>query len=286
MPLAVEQLDLSAYDLVLTSSHAFAKGVLTGPAQLHVAYVHAPMRWAWEYQHQYLRESGLDRGLRGVATRLLLHRLRQWDRGSGLSPDVMLANSRFIQARIEKIYRRPSTVLHPPVALGELAPVPNKAEHYLAVGRFVPYKRTEMIVRAFAQLPERRLVVIGDGPGRKGLSVPGNVELLGRVSREELCRHLALARALVFAAEEDFGITLVEAHAAGTPVIAYGRGGARDIVVPAPQPGATGVFFDRQDEAGVIAGIRAFEAVEATIAPADLIARAALPGNSGSSSAR
>ncbi len=192
---------MADYDLVISSSHAFAKGVLTGPHQLHIAYVHAPMRYAWEYQHQYLRESGLNRGLRSMLARWLLHRLRVWDQRTANGVDVFLANSDFIRRRIWKIYRREADVLYPPVATDAMRADMPRGQHYLVVSRFVPYKRTELIVEAFSKMPNRHLVVIGDGPGLRGLKAPANVELLGFQPADVLRDHLQSARALVFAAE-------------------------------------------------------------------------------------
>jgi glycosyltransferase involved in cell wall biosynthesis len=269
MPLAIEQFDLSAYDLVLSSSHALAKGVLTGPDQLHVAYVHAPMRWAWEYQHQYLRESGLLRGPRSWLARWLLHRLRLWDLRTANGVDRFIANSRFIARRIEKIYRRESAVVHPPVDVAAFPVQREKEGHYLAVSRFVPYKHAHTIVEAFARLPDRRLVVIGEGPGfaRAKAKAPANVTLLGFQPQDELRRHLQRAKALVFAAEEDFGITPVEAQAAGTPVIAYGRGGALETVRGLDQPRPTGLFFAEQTPEAIAAAIERFEREGGAIDP-------------------
>ena len=202
MPLAIEQFDLSGYDLVLSSSHAFAKGVLTGPNQLHIAYVHAPLRYAWEYQHQYLRQSGLERGPRGALVRAVLHYLRLWDVRTPNQVDHFIANSAFVARRIDKIYRRPSAVVHPPVEVARFELRTVKEDYYLAVSRFAPYKHTETIVEAFRELPGHRLVVIGDGPGlkRARARATANVTLLGFQSFETLHRHLGAARALIFAA--------------------------------------------------------------------------------------
>lgn len=271
MPLAVEQFDLSAYDLVLSSSHALAKGVLTGPRQLHVAYVHAPMRYAWEYQHEYLRQSGLDRGLKGALTRYLLHRIRLWDVRTANGIDRFLANSAFIARRIDKIYRRPSTVVHPPVDVQRFVPADEKQDHFVAVSRFVPYKHTETIVRAFAHLPDRRLVVIGDGPGmrRARATATANVTLLGVQPDDVVRHHLQAAKALIFAAEEDFGIVPVEAQAAGTPVIAYGAGGALETVRGLDHARPTGMFFDTQTPEAIAAAVERFERERPAIRPED-----------------
>jgi len=266
MPMAIEQLDLSGYDLVISSSHAVAKGVLTGPGQLHVCYVHSPMRYAWDLQHQYLREAGLDRGLKGLYARRLLHRLRIWDRASALNPDVIVANSTYIAERIRKTWRRESRVVHPPVDVDRFTLREDKGDAYLVVSRMVPYKRVELIVTAFARMPDRRLIVVGDGPSaarvREAAGAAPNISFRGRVAEAELVALTQAARACVVAAEEDFGIATVEAQACGTPVIAFGKGGARDIVIE----GKTGLFFDAQTEEAIIAAVRRFESL--AISPA------------------
>jgi glycosyltransferase involved in cell wall biosynthesis len=260
-PLAIEQFDLSGYDLVLSSSHAFAKGVLTGPDQLHVSYVHAPIRYAWEYQHEYLRESGLDKGVRGALVRWVLHRLRIWDHRTANGVDHFIANSEFIARRIHKIYRRDSVVIHPPVRVDDVATKADKEDHYLAVSRFVPYKHAHTIVAAFRALPQRKLLVIGDGPGLEAArrDASGNVTFLGFQPDQALRRHMASAKALIFAAEEDFGITPVEAQAAGTPVIAFAGGGALETVRGLDQPRPTGVFFGEQTPAAIAEAVEQFE---------------------------
>ena len=219
MPFAVEQFDLSTYDLVISSSHAVAKGVLTGPDQLHICMCYSPMRYAWDLQDQYLRESGLDRGAKGMATRWLLHRLRLWDARTADGVDRFIAISNFIARRIWKSYRRESTVIYPPVDVDSLTPGGSREDFYVTASRMVPYKRIDLIVEAFAAMPGKRLVVIGDGPeerrirGRAG----SNVTLLGRQPFEVLRDHLRRARAFVFAAEEDFGIAPLEGRLAGHP---------------------------------------------------------------------
>lgn len=266
MPLAIEQLDLSGYDLVLSSSHAVAKGVLTGPGQLHVSYVHSPMRYAWDLQHQYLREAGMERGLKGIYTRRLLHRMRLWDRASALNPDVVCANSTYIAERIRKAWRRESIVVHPPVDVDRFALREAKEDFYLVASRMVPYKRIELIADAFRRMPDRRLVVVGDGPNaprvREAAAGAPNIDLRGRLATAELVALTQSARACVFAAEEDFGIATVEAQACGTPVIAFGKGGARDIV----QDGATGLFFAEQTAEAIVDAVSRFEAL--AISPA------------------
>ena len=266
MPLAIEQLDLSGYDLIISSSHSVAKGVITGPNQVHVSYVHSPMRYAWDLQAQYLREGNLERGLKGLYARLLLHRLRGWDARTALGVDVFVANSSYIADRIRKVYRRKAVIVHPPVAVEHFVPGVGPREAYLVASRFVPYKRVELIVQAFAEMPERRLLVVGSGPGRQRVldAARGcpNIEVRPPVPKAELVRLMQSAKAFVFAAEEDFGITLVEAQACGTPVITYGAGGARDIVVEdtdrASSP--TGILFRHQTVASLKDAISRFEA--------------------------
>jgi glycosyltransferase involved in cell wall biosynthesis len=260
-PLAIEQFDLGAYDLVLSSSHAVAKGVLTGPAQLHVAYVHTPMRYAWELQHEYLRQAGMDRGLKGALTRYLMHRLRLWDLRTANGVDRFLANSAYVAKRIHKTYRRDSDVIHPPVDIDRFRLQTEKEDHYLAVSRFVPYKHTETIVDAFIGMPDKKLVVIGDGPGLKAAKAraSANITLLPPQPFDRLEQEMRRAKAFIFAPEEDFGITPVEAQAAGTPVIAFGRGGILETVRPLGQSRPTGLFFDQQTPDAIREAVQTFE---------------------------
>ncbi|HEX8913178.1 MAG TPA: glycosyltransferase, partial [Humisphaera sp.] len=258
MPLAIEQLDVSDYDVVISSSYLAAKGVITRPDQLHVCYCHTPVRFAWDLQNQYLAESGLVAGMRSFMARLVLHYIRSWDVRSAGGVDVFLANSDYVGRRIRKIYRRPSTTIHPPVDVGVFVPGPGPREDFfLTASRLVPYKRVELIVEAFAQMPDKRLVVVGDGPEYeriKRLAGP-NVRLVGHQSHDRLVQYMQLARAFVFAGEEDFGIVPVEAQACGTPVVAFGRGGVTETVVD----GTTGVFFHEQTPDAVAEAIRRFE---------------------------
>ena len=285
MPLAIEQLDLSGYDLVLSSSHAVAKGVLTGPGQLHVSYVHSPMRYAWDLQHQYLRQSGAERGPKGALTRLLLHRLRMWDRSSAAGVDVLVANSAYIAERIRKAWRREALVVHPPVDVAAFEPPPGggeapppRGDRYVVASRMVPYKRVDLVVEAFRAMPGRRLIVLGDGPELKRVADAAagapNVELRGRVPQPELVETVRPAKAFVFAAEEDFGIAMVEAQACGTPVIAFGKGGARDILRAPPDAEPTGLFFAEQSAPAIVAAVERFEALSPAIAAADCRANA------------
>lgn len=259
MPLAVEQLDVSAYDLVISSSFAVAKGVLTGPDQLHISYVHSPMRYAWDLQHEYLRVSGLQRGVKSWIARALLHRLRLWDVRTVHGVDDYLANSHFIARRIAKAYGRDAHVIYPPVSVPASAAATPKADFFVTASRLVPYKNVSAIVEAFAQLPREKLIVVGDGPemGRLRQLAGENVTFTGFVPRDELCGLLSAARAFIFAAEEDFGIAPVEAQAHGTPVIALRRGGARESIIEGgEQP--TGIFFDAPSADCIAQAVAAF----------------------------
>lgn len=270
MPFLIEQFDLSSYDLILSSSHAVAKGVITGPDQLHICMCYSPIRYAWDLQHQYLAESGLDRGLKGLLARWVLHKIRPWDVRTADGVDEFIAISRFIQRRIARVYRRPSHVIYPPVDTAQFCQQDTKSDFYVTVSRMVPYKRIDLIAEAFMQTPRRRLVIIGDGPEYdkiKACAGP-NVTLTGAQPFEVVRDHIARARAFIFAAEEDFGIAPIEAQASGTPVIAYGKGGALETIVgPGGSRAQTGVFFLQQTPRALNAAIDAFEAA-APIAPA------------------
>lgn len=256
MPLAVKRLDVSAYEIVISSSHAVAKGVVTKKNQLHISYVHTPMRYAWDLREEYLRAAGFDRGLRGWAARLVLERLRRWDARSAQGVHVFLANSAHVAERIRRSYGREAEVLHPPVDTAAFPLAERKEGFYLTVSRLEPYKRVELLLEAFAQMPGRRLVVIGDGPEMqrlRALRAP-NVELCGRLSTQEVIHHMQRARAFLFAGIEDFGIVMAEAQACGTPVVAFGGGGAAEIV-----RGDTGILFPEQSAAAIIDAVSRFE---------------------------
>jgi glycosyltransferase involved in cell wall biosynthesis len=255
MPLAVEQLDLSAYDLVISSSHAVAKGVLTTPDQLHISYVHTPMRYAWDLQHEYLK--GLSSGLRSACVRLLMHYMRLWDTRTSNGVDWFVANSRFIARRIRKVYSRHAMVVYPPVDVDAFEVTEQKSDYYVSVSRLVPYKRVDVLVKAFAMMLNRRLFVVGEGPELSTLKSEAtpNVTFLGRQPAEAVKRYLENAKAFVFAAQEDFGIAPVEAHACGTPVIAYGKGGVAETV----KDGETGVLFMEQTPKALIEAVSRFE---------------------------
>ncbi|PJW16164.1 glycosyltransferase family 4 protein [Geobacillus sp. WSUCF-018B] len=268
MPLAIEQLDVSKYDIVISSSHAVAKGVITGPDQLHISYVHSPIRYAWDLQHQYLKEAGLDRGMKGWIAKTILHYIRNWDYRTSNGVDYFVANSKFIARRIWKVYRREADVIYPPVDVSAFTFHDKKEDFYLTASRMVPYKKIDLIVEAFSQMPDKKLVVIGDGPDFhkiKAKAAP-NVELLGYQPFEVLRDYMQRAKAFVFAAEEDFGITPVEAQACGTPVIAYGKGGALETIRGYGQAeNPTGLFFKEQTVASLVQSIQLFENISGDI---------------------
>jgi len=269
MPLAVEQFDLSGYDLVISSSHAVAKGVITGPDQLHICMCYSPIRYAWDLQHQYLRESGLDKGLKGMLAKWSLHKIRIWDYRTSNGVDYFIAISGFIERRIQKVYRRNSVIIYPPVYVQDFQSLGVVKEgFYFTSSRMVPYKRIDLIVETFTQLhPDKRLIVVGDGPDfNKIKSIAGsNVTLLGYQNFNILKEHLAKAKAFVFAAEEDFGIAPLEAQASGTPVIAFGKGGALETIKGLDSPFPTGVFFKEQTIGSLSAAITFFEDNQALI---------------------
>jgi glycosyltransferase involved in cell wall biosynthesis len=269
MPLAVEQFDLRHYDLVISSNHAVGKGVLTRVDQLHVSYIHTPIRYAWDLYLDYLTESGMDRGVKSWVARAVLHYLRVWDTSAANRVDAYLANSSYVARRINKLYRRPAQVIYPPVKVERYRPDLSREEFFVVVSRFAHYKRIGLIVKAFTRAG-RPLVVIGDGPEFEKVrrTASSNVKLLGYQPDEVVANYLQRARAFVIAADEDFGITPVEAQAAGCPVIAYGKGGTLETVVGWPSPDPTGVFFDNQTPEALQEAVKIFERHEAAFKPA------------------
>ena len=263
MPLAVEQFDLSSYDLVISSSHAVAKGVITGPDQLHICMCYSPIRYAWDLQHQYLRESGLDRGLKGWFAKWLLHKIRLWDLRTVNGVDQFIAISDFIGRRIHKVYRRDSITIYPPVYVDDFVVNDTlKEDFYFTSSRMVPYKKIDLIVETFTKkLPDKKLVVIGDGPDFKKIQALAgdNVTLLGYQKFDVLKDHLAKAKAFIFAAEEDFGIAPLEAQASGTPVIAFGKGGALETILRLDSDKPTGLFFREQTVDALAQAVEDFE---------------------------
>jgi glycosyltransferase involved in cell wall biosynthesis len=261
-PLAIEQLDMSSYDLIISSQYCVSHGVITGPKQLHISYAHSPVRYAWDLYHQYMEESGLKLSLKGWLAKFILHYIRMWDTNAALSVDAFMCNSNFVAKRIEKYYRREATVIYPPVDVEGFKLCENKEDFFLTASRMVPYKKIDLIVKAFSKMPDKKLVVIGEGPDYKkikALATP-NVILMGHTSFEILKSYMQRAKAFVFAAEEDFGIVPLEAQACGTPVIAYGKGGALETVKGIPHKNPTGLFFRQQTVEALIEAVESFEA--------------------------
>lgn len=249
-PQYVESFDLSAYSLVISSSHCVAKGIIPAPQARHVSYIHSPMRYAWDQYYSYF--SGAAAWKRALI-RGQMSRLRQWDVSSSARVDHFIANSRYVQSRIERYYRRPATVIHPPVDVEHFTPVDSPSrDYFLLVSAFVPYKNIPLVIEA-CNLGRHRLVIVGRGGEEKRLRrmAGPSVEFRGAVSREELRTLYANARALVFAGVEDFGMVFVESLACGTPVVAYGRGGVCDIV----EPGVSGIFFQQQTPQALAAAL-------------------------------
>jgi len=256
-PMAVEGFDLSRYDCVLSSSHCAAKGIISHPDQLHICYCYTPVRYAWDLTHQYLAESGLGDGFKGMIAQWLLHRFRQWDAISSHRVDEFVAISHFVARRIHKFYGRKASVIYPPVDIDYHTLHETKDSYYVTASRFVPYKKIDLIVEAFAQMPDKKLLVIGSGPDEEKIrrKATKNVELLGYQPDDVLRGYLQRAKAFVFAAIEDFGILPVQAMACGTPVIALNKGATTETV----QPGVSGMFFEEQTVGALMNAIEQFE---------------------------
>lgn len=249
MPMALEELDLSSYDLVISSESGPAKGVITQPGSLHLCYCHSPMRYLWDHYHQYKREAN---PLTRLVMPMMYHRLRNWDVSSSARVDRFAANSSFIQSRIAKFWRRNSEVIHPPVDTSLFTPSLETDDYYLWVGQMVPYKRPDLAVDAFNQ-NGLKLLMVGTGSMVKKLRARAgpNITIVERMDFTSLRKAYARARAFVMTAEEDFGIAPVEAMASGRPVVAYGRGGVLDSVVP----DSTGIFFDTPETHSLVEAV-------------------------------
>lgn len=258
---AIESFDLSSYDVVISSSHCVAKGVLTGPDQVHICICHSPVRYAWDMQHEYLEQTGLSKGLKGLVAKRMLHHMRLWDTRTSAGVDHFVAVSHFIKRRIEKCYRRKAAVIYSPVDVEAFELSREKKDFYLTASRLVPYKKIDLVIAAFRKTKDKKLVVIGDGPDWKKIAAncPENVELLGYQPFDTLHRYMRQAKAFVFAPKEDFGIIPIEAQACGTPVIAYGKGGALETVQGLNSENPTGLFFDEQTPESIIQAVNMFE---------------------------
>ncbi|MCB4798330.1 glycosyltransferase [Neotamlana laminarinivorans] len=264
-PLAIEQFDLSEYELIISSSSSIAKGVLTKPSQLHISYVHSPIRYAWDLYFEYLKESGLNKGIKGFLARYFLYKIRIWDLSTLNRPDFYIANSKYVAARIKKIYDKDSLVIYPPVDVEAYSISNEVKDYYITYSRMVPYKKIDLIVKTFAKT-DKKLIVIGGGPDFnkiKKLKTP-NILMLGHLSNQEKNTFLKHAKAFIFAAEEDFGISPVEAQASGVPVIAFAKGGATETVNGVfvndnIENNSTGVYFKEQSEGSILEAVDFFE---------------------------
>jgi glycosyltransferase involved in cell wall biosynthesis len=274
-PMAVEMLDLSGYDLVITSDSGPMKGVITDPGSTHICYCHSPMRYLWDGHSAYRREmSPLTQTIFALAS----HYVRNWDYAAAQRVDHFIANSNYVAERIHKYYRRDSTVIYPPINTSQSFLARKHEDYYLAVGRLVPYKRTDILIEACSELG-RRLLIVGDGPETERLKKRSgkNVEFLGEVDDCQLRNLYAQCRALLFAADEDFGMVPLEAQSYGRPVIAFGKGGSLETVIGAyppiraqklcENPPITGVFFGKQTAISLTEAIRSFESCEEVFLP-------------------
>jgi len=271
-PLAIEQFDLSHFDLVISNSHAVAKGVIVGPRQLHISHCCTPIRYAWDLRDQYLTEASYS-GIKALVARATLHYLRIWDAATAQSVDHYVAISEFVARRIKKFYGRDSVVIYPPVDVHQFTLQENKEDFYLTASRLVPYKKVHEIVEAFRGLPDKKLVVIGGGPESDKIAKLAkscaNITLMGYQPTSVLRDHMRRAKAFLFAAKEDFGIIVLEAQACGTPVIAFREGGSWETVRGlgvTDKP--TGIFFDSQTPDAIIEAVRRFEREGSAIRPA------------------
>lgn len=266
-PLAIEQFNLKEHDIIISSSSCVAKGVLPQDNQFHLCYCHTPMRYAWDLYFDYLRDFNLEKGIKGFLARLSLHYLRLWDKQSTDRVHAFVANSHFVAERIKRLYDRHAHVIYPPIDTQFFALNKTKEDFYVTASRLVPYKKIAQIIEAFGQMPDKQLVVIGDGSEREKLEALAspykNIKLMGRLSREELRDYLQRAKAFIFAALEDFGMAPLEAQSCGTPVLAYGQGGALESVVE----GKTGLFFKEQTAEAIMKSVQTFEKSEALFDP-------------------
>ncbi|WP_028553103.1 glycosyltransferase [Paenibacillus sp. UNC451MF] len=256
LPHAVESFDLRGYDVILSSSSAFAKGIITNPSQLHICYCHTPMRYVWDLYHQYLGE--INNPIYKNVLPFILHKLRNWDAINSQRVDHYIANSINVSNRIKKYYNRESHVIHPPVSFERFDFAGEPGDYFLIVSRLIPYKRIDLVIEAF-NLLKLPLVIIGDGYDRNRLQklAGPTVQLLGYQSDEVISKYYSNCKAFILAGEEDFGITPLEAQANGKPVIAFGKGGALETVVD----GKTGIFFYEPTANSLVQAINRYNSI-------------------------
>ncbi|HEX7357378.1 MAG TPA: glycosyltransferase [Ignavibacteriaceae bacterium] len=262
-PHAIESFNLKNYELIISSSHSVAKGVRTKKNQLHICYCHTPMRYAWDEAEYYLKEAKLDSGIKGFISHLVLKYLQKWDVKSSKNVNYFIANSQHIANKIKRIYNRDADVIYPPVDVNKFSVTTEKEDFYLTASRLVPYKRMDLIVDAFAKMLDKKLVVIGSGPEKEKILAKAtpNVDVIGYQDFESLRDYMQKAKAFVFAAEEDFGIIVVEAMACGTPVIAGNYGGTAESVID----GVTGILFKKQDVDSIVEAVKKFDVISHSI---------------------
>ena len=267
-PFAIEQFDLRGYDVVISSSHCVAKGILTKADQLHICYCHSPIRYCWDMYNEYLEESHLDKGFKSWLVRLMLHPIRKFDAIAGNRVDYYISNSDYVGQRIRKTYRRKATTIHPNIDISNFELCNDKQDYYLASSRLVAYKKIDTIIEAFNKMPDKKLVVIGGGPNLEAYRklAKDNVTVMGYQPFDVLKEKMQHAKAFVFAADEDFGMIPIEAQSCGTPVIAYGHGGSLETV----NGGKTGLFFNEQTPEAIVEAVNKFESMGSQpFAPAD-----------------
>jgi glycosyltransferase involved in cell wall biosynthesis len=258
-PSAIEKLDLSGYDVIVSSSHAVTKGIKKNSNQLHITYCHSPMRYIWDQADQYLK------GTKGFFAKLFINYLRKWDLKSASNVNFFIANSHHIAEKIKRIYNRDAEVIYPPVDINKFGESGNKDDYYLTASRMVPYKRLDLVIEAFNELPNNNLIVIGSGPEKEKLisKASSNIKIIGHQETEVLKVYMQKAKAFVFAAEEDFGIIVVEAMACGTPVIAWNYGGTGESVIN----NETGILFPEQTKDSIISAVKKFEGISGNFNP-------------------
>jgi glycosyltransferase involved in cell wall biosynthesis len=266
-PFAIEQFDIKNCDVILSSSHCVAHGIIPKMDQIHICYCHTPLRYAWDLTHDYLELSGLNKGVKSWLAKAGLHYPRMWDEGAAKRADHYIANSNFVAKRIKRFWGRDAETIYPPCDIQGLTRESKKGDHFLFASRLVHYKRADLVIEAAKEM-KIPLRVAGGGPQLEELreKAPNWVTFLGHLSKDELRKEISSARALIFPALEDFGILPVEAQALGTPVIAYGKGGALETVVPPSGDDfskATGLFFKDQDAGSIAAAVKQFAEVEA-----------------------
>ena len=258
-PYAIESLNLSAYDLIISSSYAVAKGVRTRPGQKHICYCHSPMRYAWDLQKEYLDDLAGKSALLRSVMRFFLNRIKKWDAETSNRVDCFVANSNNVKTRISKSYNRESRVIYPPINLDIIELISEKEDYFLASSRQVPYKKTDLIIKAFLKMPTKKLIVTGDGPMMQALkklaAEAENIEILGHVSAVKLRSLMGRAKAFINASYEDFGISPIEALASGTPVIGFAKGGLLETTTEKK----TAVYFNEQNVQAICDSVHVFE---------------------------